>query len=52
MTNEQMWKIFKNTGSVEAYISYAQSKNNTEKMLNVKNIQDKRDDNKNNGYIG
>ncbi len=52
MTNEQMWKIFKNTGSIEAYISYAQSKSNTENTLNGNNHQDKGDNNKNNGYVG
>lgn len=52
MTNEQLWKIFKNTGSIEAYISYAQSKNSTEKTANGKDCQNKGDNIKNNGYIG
>ena len=52
MTSEQIWKIFKNTGSIEAYISYAQSKGNTEKTSNGDYCQNKRDNNKNNGYIG
>lgn len=30
MTREDAWKIFKNTGSVEAYITFAQSKNSVE----------------------
>ena len=52
MTNDQLWKIFKNTGSVEAYISYAQSKINSEKKINGENYQNKGNDNKNNRYTG
>ncbi len=46
MTNEEMWKIFKNTGCIEAYISYAQSKVGSERE-NGKNCQDKGDNLKN-----
>ena len=41
MTREQMWQIFKNTGSVEAYIAYA-----TTAVLEIDNVGN--DENKGN----
>lgn len=51
MTKEDMWKIFKNTGSVEAYISYAQSKSDAEKTDGA-NCQNKWNNSENNRYTG
>ena len=51
MTREQFWQIFKNTGSIEAYISYATSPADSEKN-NVGNDKDKGDNTQNKGYTG
>jgi len=51
MTTNEMWQIFKNTGSIEAYISYAQSKTDTE-ITDGTNREDKRDNSQNNRYTG
>lgn len=51
MTREQFWQIFKNTGSIEAYISYATSSATSEKE-NVGNDKDKWDNPENKGYTG
>ena len=49
MTTQQMWQIFKNTGCIEAYISYAKSKTDTEKT-DGSNCQTEWDNSQNNRY--
>ena len=51
MTREQMWQIFKNTGSIEAYISYATASAVSE-TGNVGNDKDKGDNPQDKGYSG
>ena len=45
MTRDDAWKIFKNTGSVEAYITFSQSKNSVEN--NADSNKEKGNNNKN-----
>ena len=40
MINDKAWQIFKNTGSVEAYITFSQTKNMVE-TPNADNDKDK-----------
>ena len=51
MTTNELWKIFKNTGCIEAYIAYAESKNNME-ITDGTNRENKRDNSKDNRYTG
>ncbi len=51
MTENQIWQIFKNTGSVEAYITFSQMKEKTETVNGV-DFKDKRDNIENEGYSG
>ena len=51
MTKEDYWRIFKNTGSVEAYITYAQSSVCLENK-NVINNQNIWDDTQDKRYAG
>lgn len=52
MTQDEAWKIFKNTGSIEAYITFAQSRNSMEKNVDADNSKDERNNNQNKGYTG
>ena len=49
MTENEVWQIFKNTGSVEAYITFSNMKNNLEKTDGV-DLENKRDNTENDGY--
>ena len=51
MTTKELWQIFKNTGCIEAYISYAESKNIMENA-NGTDGKNKRDNSQNNRYTG
>ncbi len=51
MTNKEMWTIFKNTGSIEAYLAYASLKSGLEKS-NVKNDKDEGNNTENQRYTG
>lgn len=48
MTQKEAWEIFKNTGSVEAYITFSQAKNCVEN--NADESKDKRDNIENSRY--
>ncbi len=48
---DEAWKIFKNTGSIEAYITFSQSKDILENNDVVDN-ENKRDNSENKGYTG
>lgn len=51
MTTQDMWNIFKNTGSIEAYISYAQSKKDMGKT-DGSNTENKGDNSQSSRYTG
>ena len=51
MTENQAWQIFKNTGSVEAYLTFSKFKNIQEKT-DGDNLKNKGDSSENKGYTG
>ena len=51
MTEKEAWQIFKNTGSVEAYLAFTQIKNLTESKNGVY-LEDKGYNTENKGHTG
>ena len=51
MTENQAWQIFKNTGSVEAYLTFSQMKNSMEKSNGV-DPENKGNNTQNEGHSG
>ena len=52
MTENQAWQIFKKTGSVEAYLTYSQMKNNSEIIVNAIDDKNKGNNPENEGHSG